>query len=107
MADWTMAVLTFLVVLLTIANWWIAKHIRSLTGALERHSDQQRQIAAHNAGIELVWWDKSVGGEFPHHGEHNHGHRLERLYIGIPWHRRQNKTLWGGLKTGTGQFDPR
>ena len=39
------------------------KTMEWLSGAMERHSDQQRQIAAHKAGIKMIWWE--VAWDFP------------------------------------------
>ena len=94
LADWTLVILTAAIVGMTILNWQITARMKWLTGALERHSDQQRQIAAHNAGVRMRWWDKEIGGEFPHEGEHNQVHRLKLLYIGIPPHKRIKKSWW-------------
>ena len=94
LADWTLAILTAVIVLLTILNWKIAARMKWLAGALERHSDQQRQIAAHNAGLEMRWWDPELGGPFPHEGEHNQVHHMKLLYIGIPPHKRKKKRWW-------------
>ena len=66
----------------------IANRVQWLTGAMERHSDQQRQIAAKEAGVEMIWWDPIKGDGFPHKGEHGHVHHMKKIYIGIPEHLR-------------------
>ncbi len=75
-----------IIVLLTLLNFLIMRRIKWLTGAMERHSDQQRQLAARNTDppIEMVWWDKTVGGPFPHEGGHLDPIQLDRMYIGVP-----------------------
>ncbi len=90
LTDWINVALTIAIVFLAIVNWQIAARIKWLTGAMERHSDQQRQIAAHQAGIEMRWWDKErdPDRQFPHQGGHNQVHYLDRIYIGIPEHLR-------------------
>ena len=89
-AIWMNGVLTLAIVVIAGVNWRIADRVKWLTGAMERHSDQQRQIAAKEAGVEMIWWDKNQAedGTFPHTGEHKQLHRLKRIYIGIPEHRR-------------------
>ena len=87
-------VLAAAVVLLAFVNWRVAARIKWLTGAMERHSDQQRQIAAKQAGVTMVWWDKTVGGVFPHEGEHNQVYQLETIYIGVPEAYRINRRWW-------------
>ena len=106
LSDWTMVILTVAIVSLTILNWQIAARMKWLTGALERHSDQQRQIAAHQVGIEMRWWDKNIGGEFPHTGDHDQVHHLEKLYIGIPLHHRKKRTLWERITKCTSSAPP-
>ena len=83
--------LTAAIAVFAFTSWRIADRIKWLTGAMERHSDQQRQIAAKQAGIEMFWWDKNQGGKFPHSGKHGQTHKLERIYIGIPEHLRMRK----------------
>ena len=84
--DWLNVGLTLSIVVLTALNFLIMRRLKWLTGAMERHSDQQRQLAARNAdsSIEMVWWDKTVGGAFPHEGEHEDPVQLDRMYIGVP-----------------------
>jgi hypothetical protein len=49
------------------------------SGAMERHSGQQRQIAAHKAGMKMIWWDKTVAWNFP---LYDCEHEQENLLIG-------------------------
>ncbi len=83
---WLNIVLTGIIATLTLLNIWIMHRLKWLTGAMERHSDQQRQLAARNAipPIEMVWWDKTIGGPFPHEGEHQDPIQLDKMYIGVP-----------------------
>ncbi len=84
--DWLNVGLTGSIVFFTLLNILIMRRLRWLTGAMERHSDQQRQLAARNAipPIEMIWWDKTIGGPFPHEGEHLDPNQLGRMYIGVP-----------------------
>ena len=90
--DVIIAALTAAIAVFAFTGWRIADRVKWLTGAMERHSDQQRQITAKQAGVEMVWWDKNQAedGTFPHTGEHKQVHRLKRIYIGIPEHRRMH-----------------
>ena len=83
---WLNIVLTGIIATLTLLNFLIVQRLKWLTGAMERHSDQQRQLAARNADppIKMVWWDKTIGGPFPHEGGHQDLIQLDRMYIGIP-----------------------
>ena len=87
--DFINIVLTLGIVVIAWESRRIATRVQWLTGAMERHSDQQRQIAAKEAGIQMIWWDPNEGGRFPHKGKHEHMHRLEKIYIGIPEHLRK------------------
>ncbi len=82
-------VLTIAILVIAWQGRRIANRVQWLTGAMQRHSDQQRQIAAKEAGIQMIWWDPIEGGRFPHKGDHGHVHCLERIYIGIPEHLRK------------------
>ena len=79
--DWLNVGLTGSIVLLTLLNILIMGRLRWLTGAMERHSDQQRQLAARSADppIEMIWWDKTVDGPFPHEGKHLELNQLSRM----------------------------
>ncbi len=94
LTDWINIFLTAAVGALALFSWRVAARIKWLTGAMERHSDQQRQIAAEQTGVKMVWWDKTVGGEFPHEGEHNQVHQLEKIYIGVPEAYRIHRRWW-------------
>ena len=62
-----------------------------LTGAMERHSDQQRQLAAMERGMKLIWWDPTIA-PWPFDGEHGQPIKADEMYIGIPTdHRQGNK----------------
>ena len=75
--DWLNVGLTLSIVVLTALNFLIMRRLKWLTGAMERHSDQQRQLAARSAdpSIKIVWWDKTIsiegsagyGGGLPPH----------------------------------------
>ena len=87
--DFINIVLTFAILVIAWQGRRIANRVQWLTGAMQRHSDQQRQIAAKEAGIEMIWWDPNEGGRFPHKGEHGHVHHMKKIYIGIPEHLRK------------------
>ena len=61
-----------------------------LTGAMERHSDQQRQIAATAQGIQLIWWDPTIK-PWPFDGKHGESFDLRKIHIGIPTDHRQGE----------------
>ncbi len=88
------AIATACLVVLTYLSVKAARHVEWFTGAMERHSDQQRQIAAHKAGIKMIWWDKTMDvahGYFPHEGAHGEENVLKVIYIGIPPERRKKQ----------------
>ena len=97
------AILTGALAFLTYLNVRIMKSIEWFSGAMERHSDQMRQIAAQNAEIKLIWWDKTQApdGRFPFEGRHNEEFKLERIFIGMPIEEREkqpgrlHKWIWG------------
>ncbi|HMB77861.1 MAG TPA: hypothetical protein VKN76_15795 [Kiloniellaceae bacterium] len=100
-----LVVLTAGLVWIGYINTRIARQITWFTGAMERHSDQMRQMRAHELGIEMIWWDKTMpdaGGEFPFDGAHHKTAHLDKLYIGVPLWARSKKPgpvtrLLGGL----------
>jgi hypothetical protein len=98
-----MSVATIFLVVLTFLGVRLTHQLVWFTGAMERHSDQQRQIAAKNAGIEMIWWDKNepaAGGHFPHEGAHGEVNELKRIYIGIPVeHRKPLPTAWQRVRS--------
>lgn len=78
---------TFLLAVVTYLLWRSQRRIEWFAGAMERHSDQQRQFAAKNAGVKMIWWNptKSEGrSKFPFNGEHGKEVKLDEIYIGIP-----------------------
>ncbi len=98
-------VLTLGIVAIAWQSWRIATRMKWLTGAMERHSDQQRQIAAKDAGVEMIWCDPNEGGRFPHKGEHGHVHHMKKIYIGIPEHlRKSGRWLPGPVARLAGVF---
>ncbi len=93
--SWPIVVVTLLLVLVTYVHARIMKRVEWFTGAMERHSDQMRQIMAKDANIEMYWWDKTetdAGEGFPFEGAHNEKHELEKIYIGVPLHKRKKQT---------------
>jgi hypothetical protein len=92
------AVGTLLLVGLTLLSVRSNRRIEWFTGALERHSDQMRQLAAKQAKVKLIWWDKTeegAGGKFPFAGKHNQEYELDALHIGIPpEYRKVQPTAW-------------
>ncbi len=60
------------------ANWF--------TGAMESHSDMQLRIAAREAKIKIVWWDKSRHGKPPSLASIKHGEEvnLDTIYLHVP-----------------------
>jgi len=89
-----LAILTGMLVWIGFINVRIARRITWFTGATERHSDQMRQMKAHDLGIEMIWWDKTMpdaNGTFPFDGEHGQKVRLDRIYIGIPVEKRYKR----------------
>jgi len=77
------------------------RRIEWFTGAMQRHSDQQRQIAAKQAGLKLIWWDPNESsGHFPEGGQHGEEFKLEEITVGLPPHQRKKKPnrwqkFWG------------
>ena len=66
-----LALLTAGLLVLTFLNLRIAHRIEWFTGAMERHSDQMRQLEARAQGVEMIWWDKTKSdNQFPFHGKH-------------------------------------
>ena len=51
------AIAAICAVILTYFSVRSARRIEWFTGSMERHSDQQRQLAAKRAGVDLIWWD--------------------------------------------------
>ena len=96
LSDWLMVVLTLSVAVMAFVNLTIMRRIVWFTGAMERHSDQQRQIAAHKADIKLRWWDPTIG-PFPPEGRHDQEVTLDVMYIGIPMKRRKYKGWHGRI----------
>ncbi len=96
-----LAILTAGLVWIGFINTRISRRITWFTGAMERHSDQMRQMKAHELGIEMIWWDKTMpeaGGEFPFDGAHHQKVQLDKLYIGVPpWTRHKNPRPAGWL----------
>ena len=91
------AVLTAALATLGYLNLRILRQAQMFTGAMERHSDQMRQLAAKQAGVKLIWWDKTeldAKGQFPFDGEHGKEIHLDKLYIGIPWEHRRKQPGW-------------
>lgn len=89
---------TFSLVVLAVISVRTARRIEWFTGAMQRHSDQQRQIAARRAKVATIWWDptkEEAGGHFPEGGKHSEEFFLETIYIGLPPHLREKKpTGW-------------
>ena len=102
--NWLLIVLTAAIVILTWLNYWVVRRLKWLTGAMERHSDQQRQLAARDAGIKMLWWDKTIGGPFPHEGEHKQPVELDTMYIGIPETNRRYRGWRGGIRKWWRQY---
>ena len=89
-----LVVLTAILVLIAFFNLLMVLQVTWFTGAMERHSDQMRQMKAHELKIPMFWWDKTEKGaddEFPFEGEHDQPLKLEKLYIGIPRGKRRNQ----------------
>jgi hypothetical protein len=77
---------TALLALLTYLYWRSQRRVEWFTGAMERHSDQQRQIAANEAGLKLIWWDRThpeANGDFPFEGAHGQEFTPGPIYVGI------------------------
>ena len=89
-----LTILTGFLVVIGFTNVRIATRIVLFTGAMERHSDQMRQLTAQDAKVKMIWWDKTkpdAAGKFPFDGEHGKEAKLDVLYIGIPWEYRHKK----------------
>jgi len=91
-------VATICLVILTYFSARSARRIEWFTGAMERHSDQQRQLAAKRAGVDIIWWDPTEGNAnkaFPFEGKHGEKFDLNAIYIGIPpEHRKVRASKW-------------
>jgi hypothetical protein len=88
---------TLLLVVLTFLYVRATHRIEWFTGAMERHSDQMRQIAAKEAKIKMIWWDKTepeAAGDFPFDGQHGKEHQLDTIHIGIPMRHRYEQSSW-------------
>ena len=93
--DFTDWILVLLAGFLFRHNQWM----KWFMGAIARHSDQQRQIAASQAGIKMTWWDPSIhmretGMKWPRPGEHGEENQLTHIHIGIAEHDRKFKPNW-------------
>ena len=84
---WLVAVLTAALALISYLNLRIMKQVERFTGAMERHSDQMRQLTAKQLKVKLIWWDKTepdAKGQFPFDGAHDQEIQLDKMHIGIP-----------------------
>ena len=94
--DPAMVLLTVILAFLTYVNVRSGSRIEWFTGAMERHSDQMRQLTAKEAGVKIIWWDKTLAdGLFPFDGEHGKEVNLDIMYVGVPpEHRSKRPNKW-------------
>jgi len=104
-ASWPDVVNVFIAVGVAVLAFFAYRGQRTIewfTGAMENHSHQQRMIAAKEAGVEMVWWDFSLG-RVPSTGRHGESFDLERIYLGVPiedrWHQPSKLAKFFGSRT--------
>lgn len=84
------AVFTFLV-------WKVYRRLTWFTGAMERHSDQQRRMVAKQQKIPIVLWDKTIH-DWPEDGDHGQRDQVKYIAVGVAPGRRRYRGWRRALK---------
>jgi len=70
--------------------WRVYAKIAWFTGAMETHSEIMMRLAAKEKGVEMVWWDPTIG-KIPVTKEHNQPVNTDKIYLYLPLALRKNK----------------